>query len=79
MVDSIQIYVKTMSTKCITVAVNIADSIKNVKLEIQHKEEIPVNQQQLIYDGQQLEDAKMLSDYNIQEDDILHLVVKSKG
>ena len=79
MVDSIQIYVKTMSTKCITVAVKITDSIENVKLEIQRKEEIPFNEQQLMYDGQHLEDAQTLSDYNIQEDDILHLVVKSKG
>ena len=79
MVDSIQIYVKTMSAKYITVAVKITDSIEYVKLEIQRKEEIPVNQQQLMYHGQQLEDAQTLSDYHIQKDDILHLVVKSKG
>ena len=68
-----------MSTKYITVVVKITDSIEYVKLEIQRKEEIPVNKQQLIYGGQQLEDVQTLSDYNIQEDDILHLVVKLKG
>ena len=79
MADSIQIYVKTMSMNYITVAVKITDSMEYVKLEIQRKEEIPFNQQQLMYHGQQLEDAQTLSDYNIQEDDILHLVIKSRG
>ena len=68
-----------MSGKCIKVEVKITDSIENVKLEIQRKEEIPSNEQQLMYIGQQLEDAQTLSDYNIQKDDILHLVVKSRG
>jgi large subunit ribosomal protein L40e len=73
---TMQIFVKTLTGKTITLEVEPTDLIEDIRMKLQDKVDVFVQKQRLIFGGKQLEDGRTLRDYDVQKESTLHLVLR---
>ncbi len=74
-----QLLIKTLTGKTITVDVNEDDTVETLKQRINEKEGIPVDQQRLIFGGKQISEERTMSDYGVTNGATMHLVLRLRG
>ncbi|KAG8888993.1 hypothetical protein FRB98_006257 [Tulasnella sp. 332] len=74
-----QIFVKNLAGKTVTVWVSREDTVESLKAKVEGKEDIPPSEQRLLHAGKQLEDERLLFEYNIQKESTIHLVLRLRG
>ncbi|KAF2118753.1 integral membrane protein [Lophiotrema nucula] len=74
-----KVQVQTLTGKAIIIPTCTHDHIEDLKTKVQDAEGIPLDQQRLIFNGQQLEDHRLLVEYRIGEMSKLHIVLRLRG
>ena len=74
-----QIFVKTLTGKTITINIYQTDKIRTIKKKIYEKEGIPIDEQRLIFAGKQFENHRILYDYKIEKEATIHLILRLRG
>ncbi len=74
-----QIFLKTPRGKILTINLQPSDSIERLKQKIRDQEGIPSDQQRMVFAGKQLEDDRTLSDFKIQKESKIHLILRRDG
>ena len=77
--DDIQIFVKTLVGSTVVLRVETSDTVMHIKELLLERQGVPVEQQRLIYGGKQLDDDRILEDYNIQQESTIHLALRLLG
>lgn len=77
--DKLEVYVKTLTGKTVTLAVTSSNTVAELKEMIQDKEGIPPDQQRFVFAGKQLEDDRMISEYHVRNASTLHLILRLRG
>nr|XP_043613813.1 polyubiquitin-B-like [Erigeron canadensis] len=77
--DNYKIFVESFTGKTISLKVKRSDTVGNVKVKIQRKEDIPIDQQALIFDKEILEDINTLANFPIKKKSRLTLLRKSSS
>ncbi|KAF8138827.1 ubiquitin-related domain-containing protein [Boletus edulis] len=75
----VQIFVRTLNGRTITLTVSPSDTVDSLMAKVEERTQISVDQQRLIYGGKQLEPGRLLSDYRVDRDSTLHLVLRLRG
>ena len=76
---AIQLFVKSLTGSTIVANVTTIDSVETIKAKIECEEGISSDEQRLIYAGKQLEDGRTFSDYNIQRNSTVDLLLRARG
>ena len=76
--EGFKVFVKTLTGVTYTFDVDKSATVAALKQQIANSQDIPVEQQRLIFAGKQLEDERTLGDYNVQKESTLHLVIRMR-
>lgn len=70
-----QIFIKTITGRTVVLDADPSDIVRRIKEKLLEKDGIPIDSQRLIFSGKHLENDHPLSDYGIQTESTLHLVL----
>lgn len=71
--------VKTLTNHNIDIDVDPSSTFRSIKDSILDKMGIQPDQQRIIFSGKQMQDDMYVSDVNIKDNDVLHLVIRLTG